>query len=755
MVEQISQDVAAGAAANRFLPFLRTFLGDLLSALVLVPVSATYLLSYTALVYSGALAFGRPAGLAAMLVTSLVAGLVTGLTSSFRFASGTLDNNATAIMAMVAAALAAEMGPTADPDALLATVIVGMAIAGLAAGASLLAIGAARAGGVVRLLPLQVMAGFLGTTGWILASGALRVSLGRPLDLAVLGDPTLLARVGAMLAIAGAFAFIAPRVKSPMVLPALIGLSIGLHHVAFHFLGVDLAAQREAGWLIAFPSNLSLEFPWSPAALAHVDWRALSHQGLALLVLGLVAPISLLLTATGLETATRHEARIDRELLVGGASSLLSGAAGGTIGFVTFARSMTLKEAGAGSRAAPVIATLLIGVMPFAFPQALGVIPVTALGGLLFYLGGGLLHKWVIQTRAKMSLGEWIAIPVVIALSVHYDIIIGVFAGLLLGCVHFTATYGLGAPVRARYFGDVALSNVWRSHADRELLWETARQRRVLYLQGFLFFGTANRLLKEVRAEIERGGLRWLVVDLGGVDDVDSSALSTLQRICEIAAARDMTVLFSAMPAEAAERLRRHARAQVFATLDDALEWCETRTLVAAGHVSSAHETLSARLREEFGEESAQFLLSQFSAVDVPAGGTLIAQGARSEELAFIESGRASVHVVFEDRPPVRVRTLVAGTMIGELGFYVGVPRTATIRADTDCRLICVTPGDISRLEADYPHLALGFHRLVAKRLCLRIHDKDHLIAGLMRGMRRSTERAAGRAAPARAGGWE
>jgi len=207
-----------------------------------------------------------------------------------------------------------------------------------------------------------------------------------------------------------------------------------------------------------------------------------------------------------------------------------------------------------------------------------------------------------------------------------------------------------------------------------------------------------------------------------------------------MAAERNVGVLFSAVPAEAAERLRGGRRvAPVLApTLDEALEWCEMRTLADAGHVTSEAETLSARLRDEFGDEAAQYLLSQFSTVEIQAGAAVMEQGEQADDLAFIESGRASVHVAFEDRPPVRVRTLVAGTMIGELGFYVGAARTATIRAETDCRLIRVAPADIERLEAAHPHLALGFHRLIAKRLCLRIHDKDHVIAGLMRGMRRA-----------------
>ncbi|WP_363350300.1 SulP family inorganic anion transporter [Methylocystis echinoides] len=722
---------------------LKALVGDTLSALVLFPVSATYLLSYTALVYSGPLAFGRPAGLAAMLVTSLVAGLVTGLASSFRFACGTLDNNATAIMAMVAAAIAGEMGREAEPRSLLATVIVGMAIAGVVAGASLLCLGLGRAGAIVRLMPLQVMAGFVGTTGWILAAGGLRVALGRPPGLDMFSDPAANLRLAAMAAMAGAFGYVAPRARSPFVLPTLIALCIFAHHAVFGFLGVGLAAQRAGGWLIAFPSNLEPSIPWRWDTLAHVDWTALSHQALALVVLALVCPISLLLTATGLETATRREARIDRELVAGGLSSLASGLAGGTIGFVTFARSMTLQEAGAQSRLAPLLATLLTGVLPFVFPSVLGVIPVTALGGLLFFLGLSLLYKWVYQTKAKMPLGEWAAIPIVVALSVHYDVIVGIFAGVVIGCVHFTVTYGLGAPVRARYFGDVAVSNVWRAHGDRELLWRTAQERLVLYLQGFLFFGVANRLLKAVRAEIDRTkDLRWLILDLGGVDGVDSSAVSSFERICEVAAERNIGVLFAAMPDEIAARLRKAHRPDgatpVFApSLDEALEWCEERALAAAGGERCEPETLSATLAAQFGPETARVFLDHFTMGDIPAGAELMTQGAVTDDLAFIESGRASVLVSYEGRAPMRVRTLVAGTMVGELGFYTGGPRTATVRAETDCRIIRVAPADVRRLEETHPHLALAFHSLIARRLCLRIHDKDHLIAGLMRSMRR------------------
>jgi len=76
--------------------------------------------------------------------------------------------------------------------------------------------------------------------------------------------------------------------------------------------------------------------------------------------------------------------------------------------------------------------------------------------------------------------------------------------------------------------------------------------------------------------------------------------------------------------------------------------------------------------------------------------------------------------------------------MIGELGFYLDTPRMATIRAETDCRLIRMTRRDLIWLEQEHRQAALEFHRFVTQRLCVRIQDKDHLIAGLVRGAKRS-----------------
>lgn len=736
-------------AGLRRRPFLRArlehapgLLSDGLAALALFPVQITYLLSYTALVWSGPLAFGRPAGLAAMLLTTVVAGLITGLGSSFRLAFGSIDSNATAIMATLAAALAADMAG-ADEASLLATTVVGMAGAGVVAGACLLVIGQARAGALVRMLPPPVVAGFLGATGWLLSAGAIRISAGGTVALPILAVPAVDARLAATAAIAAALGLATSRTRSPYAVPAGIGVCLLLHHAVFAALGSSLDAQRAAGWLMTFPS-LAVEFPWSPSVLGHVRWDALAHQGLGLVALVVVATISLLLTTSGLETATREEADIDRELRVGGLSSLVSGAAGGTIGFAAFGRSHMLKVSGGRSRIAPILTAVLVAVVPSAFPGLLSLVPVTVLGGLLLFLGCSLLVRWVVRTRREMGLREWAIVPAIVALAIAFGIIVGVLAGLMLGCASFVATYAVGPPIRASYFGDVAVSNVWRPAADRRRLRETAGERLVLYLQGFLFFGTADRLLREIRDRLDSAaGIRALILDFGDVDGVDSSAISSLRRIAEIGVGRGVDVVFCAVPPVVSERLGATASAQahfrIVPSLDQALEGCEEDALGASCGARAECATLAESLAREFRDPAlAEAILDRVTSLDVPAGGLLMEQGQASDDLLFIERGRAAVFTAFGDKGPLRVRTLVAGTMVGELGFYLDTPRMATIRAETDCRVARIARADLKRLEDERPQAALEFLRFVTQRLCQRIQDKDQLIEGLVRGMKRA-----------------
>jgi MFS family permease len=75
--------------------------------------------------------------------------------------------------------------------------------------------------------------------------------------------------------------------------------------------------------------------------------------------------------------------------------------------------------------------------------------------------------------------------------------------------------------------------------------------------------------------------------------------------------------------------------------------------------------------------------------VEVPAGTVLIAEGDVADTFYVLTEGRLDVSAVGENRlQSVFLRTLEPVSYAGEIGLLGGVPRTATVTAESDCRVL-------------------------------------------------------------------
>ena len=69
------------------------------------------------------------------------------------------------------------------------------------------------------------------------------------------------------------------------------------------------------------------------------------------------------------------------------------------------------------------------------------------------------------------------------------------------------------------------------------------------------------------------------------------------------------------------------------------------------------------------------------------------------------------------------------GTMVGELGFYLGLARSATVVADEDAVVYRLTRDILDRIGKVAPNVGGDFHEFMARRLSARLADKDRLLA--------------------------
>ena len=700
-------------------------------------LNINYTLSYAVLLFGNFPSAAQASGLLSILASGVIMAVVAVLCSSRPFLMIVTDGTLVATLASTVVVIEADM--RGDPaTAVVATVLAGIVIAGVCTGASLIALGRLHAGGLVRSLPIQVAAGFLAASGWFLLIGGVGISIHRAAAIDVFTDVNALARLGPAVLAGAAFFVVSRRVRSPAALPLTMLLVIVLHHAVMFAAGQTIAEQQAAGWLVR-PLHLQGVRP-SLAFLAPgaVSWHELARHADVVLALVLQSSTSALLALTGIETATGRELNVDRDLQANGLGSIVSGLVGGVPGTSSLSRTVMLLELGGSGWLPSLLGSAFALAAPLLWPDVIGLIPRSLVGGLLIFIGAWMLDQWVLRTRHHMSRLEWGLVLIVLAISAAFGLVVGVFAGLLLGCIGFVVTYARLSPIRLRYGGGAVRSNVKRPDIEEAILTAQPNAVLVLHLRGFLFFGRSAQVLRSAQEEMRRrrGALRCLVIDFGEVDGADGSAVEHMRRLRTAALADGVALVLSRAPAALMPRLANAGfgaagRTITTDSLDQALQWAED--LVLSDRRSAQCDVAAA---EDDGLIGAVRDLCQVE--HLSRGKVLIRQGEPSHSLFFLAGGRVRILVRDERARQHRVRSCGAGVMLGEISFMLDAPATATVEAEEDCTVLRLSREAYDALKTAHPSDAVWLQELLMQRLCDRILDKDELIAALAVGRPRS-----------------
>jgi SulP family sulfate permease len=481
-----NESTAAAAA-----PWMTEIAGGVVAGVVAV----AYALSYAALLFPAALSDMLPIGLALALVSAALGALWLAWRSQLPFAVGGPDGNTTSILAATAATAAAASGAASQ-----ASVLALLVVATLCCAALFLVLGFGRLGAAVRYVPYPVIGGFLASTGWLIALGAVRVlSGGTPLDSApaliqVLLRPSSLAAA----ALALLYFVVLRGRRHPLVLPALLVGSCAVVLAGLRVSGSGDEAARAAGWLFESVQAAHWTPPWQ-IAWGAADGHWLAAQWLDILAVATVATITLLLGASGLEVMARSDISLDRELREHGWLNLATAALGGYLSLVSVGRSVVLLDSGVRTRLAGLVTG---GVCLLALASAatlLQGVPKVVLAAFLLYLGSALLWEWVVEARRRMGRADWVLIVVILATTAIIGFTVAVLAGILASCLNFALSYSRVGVVQHDLDGAALRSTVQRPRSHQQLLAAQGTAIRVLVLRGVIFFGTASMLLERVR----------------------------------------------------------------------------------------------------------------------------------------------------------------------------------------------------------------------------------------------------------------
>jgi SulP family sulfate permease len=411
-----------------------------------------------------------------------------------------------------------------------------------------------------------------------------------------------------------------------------------------------------------------------------------------------------------------REANLERELNVTGLANMLAAALGGYTGCISVSRSILNFSTGGTGRLSGLTVAAISVLMLAVAPELLGYMPKFVLGGLLIYLGADQLHKWIVESRRRLSKTEYVSLLAIIVIIVQWGFIAGVLIGVIIGCATFAFSAARIEAIKYSFDGSEYRSSLDRSRDDLAVLADHGGKIQGLNLQSYLFFGSANRLYQHVKALLARHPeCRYLVFDFKLVTGIDSSAAYSFAQIKRCADERGIRLVLVHLPPLAEKALRSSgfttADVSIVPELDHALEQCENE--IIAEHQGRQQEEAS--LRDWFTqilgtEQDAAALMHRCERVEVDAGEVIVRAGEAAESMHFILDGRVGIMVPADEGRTTRVRSLGRYTTIGEMGLVSQSPRSATIQAEIPSTLYVLNTHQFEAIRAHDPELS---HKLL------------------------------------------
>jgi len=299
-------------------------------------------------------------------------------------------------------------------------------------------------------------------------------------------------------------------------------------------------------------------------------WQKLFMPALLISVVGFVESVSV-----GQTLAAKRRQRIDpdQELVALGASNLSASFTGGFPVTGGFARSVVNFDAGALTPAAGVYTAVGITLASLFLTPALYYLPQAILAATIVVAVLSLVDFSVLKSTWRFSKLDFIAV----ATTLFSTLWLGVESGLVLGVL---VSWGLFLFRASRpHIATVGLlpGTEHFRNVDRHAV-EVSPRLVCLRVDASMFFANARAVEDRVNAEVAlRPQLEHVLLQCSAVNDIDASALESLEAIASRLSASGIVLHFSEIKGPVMDKLERseffrHLQGKVFLTNYQAIQ---------------------------------------------------------------------------------------------------------------------------------------------------------------------------------------
>lgn len=720
--------------------------GDLAGGITAAMLALPQALALGTLVWLPLGAAGAHWGVAAGLLTAIIGGVVGRLTGTPWQISGARASTAV-ILAGLVAWLVKQPGLAAHPE----LVVLCVAASVLGGGLLQLTMAALGFGRTLKFIPYPVLAGFMFGIALVILIQQLPPLIGLPPDTAVADLWSRMKPLALLVGLVTVFVALIVTAHAPRIPAPLAALVAGaLVHwmltgvVGGDALGATLSADTDA-------RDVMLPV----LGTAGIDVSALSRAvigqvAITALLLAVVGSIDSLLCAATIDAATGSDQDGDRVLRAQGAGNLLAAAVGGLFVSSTNIIAITNHRVGGRSMRAGLIHSLILLALLFGAGFFASYLPYAVLAGIMITLALGVAEDWwqdfVATTRGatgehaaghpRDAKGNLIIAVLVAATTALVNVVSAVLVGVIAATVLLITR--MSSSVIHRVSDASARSSLRVRKADAlAFLREHGKAIAVVELQGYLFFGSADRLKSEVEALA--AGRESIILDFRRVVEIEASGARQLALLGKALSLRRVELALAHVPPDSASaaQLRDAGVADSiptrlwFADLDRALEWAENALL--DGHIDRTETSRELALErtvllEGLDAREAATVRGLLVRETHAAGNAVFSEGEPGDRLYVLTQGEVSIDLKLAGKngggPIARAQRLAAfgpGMVFGEMALIEGKPRSADAVVKLDAVTHALTAEAFATLQHDHPDIAIkligNITRLLAARL--------------------------------------
>lgn len=724
---------------NRLLP-------NLTMGLVATIIDAIYAISFAALIFSGVLSPYASIGIGLALLSVIITSIVIALMSSLPGMLTSLQEAPTAIVALTASLIVTQMPASASVSETLFTVMAAIVLINILTGIFCFVFGTLKLGNLPRFIPYPVVGGFLAGTGWLLAQGAMTLMTDLPLDMAHLPQlfqPNHLIQWLPGLGFAILVLLVLRRYSHALITPGLMLGAIALFYLVLAVTHTSIATALSAGlFLDPFPEG-GLWQPLPISGFLQANWQAIMAQTGKILTIPLITVLAMLLKSTGIELATKQDLDLNRELQAAGVANLASGFAGGLIiGFQSLSLStLSYAKVGIKSRMVGLFKALFCIMLLFAGGSIISYFPKPVLGGMLLFLGLDYLVEWLYDAWFKLPKIDYLMVVLILIVIGTVGFLEGVTVGLVVAIVLFVINYSQVKVTKHILSGATYSSHAARSWQQRRLLQAEGNQIYILELQGFLFFGTANKLLEQIRQRSRHlPPLKSVVLSFQAVTGLDSSAVLSFSKLQQIAQQQQFNLVLTHVSPTIQRQLQQGdclqvegSFCQLFPDLDRGIEWCETQILDEIPQRRRRSLPLALQLDALFpNADHVPVFMQYLEELTVEAGQVLFHAGDTADALYLIETGEVTVLLGLESGQTRRLQSLGAGNLVGETDFFSQASHQTSAIVDQPSTLYRFSQTALQQLQQDHLEVAATFQQFVIRWVSDRLSSTYKEVTDLM-----------------------